>query len=108
MSECSICECVFLFGLLFGTRPCIVHTGVYETMLTLSPSHTHTHTHTRIHMRSILNKLTIEKFDALGVQLLGVGVTDINILRGLVVLLFDKVSVWECVWWMGERRGRGV
>lgn len=41
-------------------------------------------------VRGILNKLTIEKFDSLVDQLLNVGISNENILRGIIILLYEK------------------
>lgn len=41
-------------------------------------------------VRGILNKLTIEKFDPLVHQLVQVGITTENVLKGIIVLLFEK------------------
>eukprot|EP01137_Pigoraptor_chileana_P026610 Opistho-2@8165 len=41
-------------------------------------------------VRGILNRLTAEKFDSLCDQLINVGITNINVLRGIIVLLFEK------------------
>lgn len=39
---------------------------------------------------SILNKLTIEKFDALSQKLLDVGITNVGILKGVITQVYDK------------------
>jgi translation initiation factor 4G len=41
-------------------------------------------------VRGILNKLTIEKFERLVPQLLQVGITSENVLRGIILLIFEK------------------
>eukprot|EP01135_Chromosphaera_perkinsii_P011543 Nk52_evm1s2438 gene=Nk52_evmTU1s2438 len=41
-------------------------------------------------VRGILNKLTPEKFDKLTDQLVNVGIYNVNILRGVIILLFEK------------------
>jgi hypothetical protein len=40
--------------------------------------------------KGILNKLTLEKFDKLYGELLNVGITSASLMRGLVVLIYDK------------------
>ncbi len=40
--------------------------------------------------KGILNKLTLEKFDKLYGELLNVGITTASLMRGLVVLIYDK------------------
>ena len=39
---------------------------------------------------SILNKLTLEKFDSLSNQLLNIGINNVDVLRGLIGLVFEK------------------
>jgi translation initiation factor 4G len=39
---------------------------------------------------SILNKLTVEKFDSLSDKLINVGITDAEILKGIIYQIFDK------------------
>ena len=41
-------------------------------------------------VRGILNKLTPEKFEKLTNQLVNVGIYNVNILRGVIILLFEK------------------
>lgn len=41
-------------------------------------------------VRSILNKITPEKFDKLGLELLNVGINSQVILRGIILLIFEK------------------
>eukprot|EP01102_Stenamoeba_stenopodia_P005462 TRINITY_DN1613_c0_g1_i1.p1 TRINITY_DN1613_c0_g1~~TRINITY_DN1613_c0_g1_i1.p1 ORF type:complete len:1150 (+),score=239.88 TRINITY_DN1613_c0_g1_i1:98-3547(+) len=40
--------------------------------------------------RSLLNKLTLEKFDSLSNQLLNIGINNVDVLRGLIGLVFEK------------------
>jgi len=37
-----------------------------------------------------LNKLTLEKFDSLSNQLLNIGINNVDVLRGLIGLVFEK------------------
>jgi hypothetical protein len=39
---------------------------------------------------SVLNKLTVEKFETLVPQLLAVGISSENALKGIILLIFDK------------------
>lgn len=42
------------------------------------------------HVRGILNKLTPDKFDKLCLELLNVGISNKNILKGIILLVFEK------------------
>ena len=46
--------------------------------------------HSNVFYHSVLNKITPEKFDSLVRQLLDVGITNEQILRGIIALLFEK------------------
>eukprot|EP00040_Diaphanoeca_grandis_P022402 m.120369 g.120369 ORF g.120369 m.120369 type:complete len:1063 (+) comp28799_c0_seq10:108-3296(+) len=41
-------------------------------------------------VRAILNKLTVDKFDVLADQLVRVGISNENVLKGIIILLFEK------------------
>lgn len=41
-------------------------------------------------VRGILNKLTVENFDSLSDQLVRVGISSENVLKGIIILLFEK------------------
>ncbi len=55
----------------------------------------------------ILNKLTVELFEPLTEQLTQVQITSENVLRGIIILLFDKAldepkfcALYAQVWWL--------
>ena len=48
------------------------------------------------HARSVLNKITPEKFDRLMEQLLDLGINSAEALKDTISLIFDKVSSLAC------------